>query len=148
MSLGAPGAKTIVTEDGLHWAAATNFQNDQWVGSLFSVEELANNPDDSIGFPRVEGHTGPLFVGHEPSRPSILNRVTASIKSDTPQTLTFKLRSSKNYNRVIRTFEQTVDTGSNTVDFRLLSLGINPMVMEIQPEDGTKAILTDYSVFP
>jgi len=30
----------------------------------------------------------------------------------------------------------------------LLSLGIDPMVMEIQPEDGTKTILTDYSVFP
>lgn len=148
MSIDAPGANTIITENGLHWGAATNFQEQEWVGALLSVEELANNPSDPIGFPRVEGHTGPLFVGHEPSRPSILNKVTATVKTDMAQTIKFKLRSSRDYTKAIREFDQDVKAGKNTVEFRLFSLGIDPMVMEIQPEDGTKTILTDYSVFP
>jgi len=53
-----------------------------------------------------------------------------------------------NYNRVIRSFSQDIPQGKSTTDFRLLSIGINPMVMEIQPESGTSVILDDYSVFP
>jgi len=148
MSLDAPGASTFVTSEGLHWAVANNLQDQQWVGTLFSVQELVNNPSDPIGFPRVDGHSGPLFVGHEPSRPSILNRVSVTSRSDTAQTLQFKLRSSLDYNRVIRSFSQDIPKGKSTTDFRLLSIGISPMVMEIQPEDGTSVILDDYSVFP
>ena len=147
-SISVPGAETVITPNTLGWAAGTNFQEKQWVGALMSVEEITNNPSSPIAFPRIEGNTGPLFVGHKPSRPSILNRASVGIQSDSAQTLTFNLRSSQDYTRVIRSFEQEVPKGQSTVNFRLLALGINPMAMEIQPEDGTAAVLTDYSVFP
>jgi len=148
MSLEAPGADTVITPNHLGWASATNFQEQQFAGTVMSVEELTNNPSEPIGFPKIEGNTGPLFVGHSPSRPSIINRTSVGIKSSTAQTLDFKLRSTRNYERVLRQFSQDVPKGKSTVDFRLLAAGISPMAMEINPEDGTKAVLTDYSVFP
>lgn len=148
VSLNVPGASTVVTPNQLGWAVGTNLQSKQWVGSLMSIGEITNNPSSPIGFPAIEGNTGPLFVGHKPSRPSILNRASVGIQSDQAQTVEFKLRSSRDYTREIRSFTQEVPKGQSTTNFRLLALGINPMVMEINPEDGTKAVLTDYSVFP
>lgn len=148
VSLDVPGATPVVTSNQLGWAVGTNLQSKQWVGGLMSVEEITNNPSSPIAFPAIEGNTGPLFVGHKPSRPSVLNRASVGIQSDQAQTLEFKLRSSRDYTREIRSFTQEVPKGKSTVNFRLLALGINPMVMEINPEDGTKAVLTDYSVFP
>lgn len=147
-SVSAPGAETIVTEDSLNYASVSNIQEDIAVGSLYSVQNLANNPSDPIRFPTVSGNTGPLFVGHKPSRPSILNRASATIHSKNAQTAEFKLRSSRDYSRVIRSFSQEIPKGKSTTTFRALALGVDPMVLEINPQDGTQAVLTDYSVFP
>jgi hypothetical protein len=147
-SISVPGAEPIITENSLNWAAGSNFQEQQWIGAGYSIEELTNNPSDPIGFPSVGGNTGPLFVGHEPSRPSLLNRASATIQSNQAQTVDFKLRSSRNYNNVIRSFSQDIPKGQSTTTYRVLALGIEPMALEINPQDGTQAVLTDYSVFP
>jgi hypothetical protein len=146
--ISVPGAEPVITSNSLGWAAGTNFQSKQWVGAMMSVEELTNNPSEPIAFPTVTDNTGPLFVGHKPSRPSILNRTSVSIQSKQPQTVDFKLRSSRDYTKVVRSFSQDIPKGQSTTTFRMLALGIEPMAMEINPEDGTQAVLTDYSVFP
>lgn len=144
----APGSETIVTPDVLGWSSATDIQDKQWVGSLMSVEEITNNPSRPIAFPRIGEDTGPMFVGHRPSRPSVLNRTSVSFESDTEQTVTFRLRNSQDYTKINTEFTQTIPKGSSVVNFRLLALGINPMVAEIQPENKTKTVLTDYTVYP
>lgn len=144
----APGGSTVITPNTLGWATASDIQEKQWVGSIMSIEELTNNPSSPIAFPNIAGNTGPVFVGHNPSRPSILNRVTVGIQSDSDQTINFRLRDSQDYTNINAEFSQQVSKGSNVITFRLLALGINPMAAEIQPEDGTKAVLTDYTVFP
>lgn len=147
-SISVPGAEPIITKNSLNWAVGSNFQEQQWVGAGYSVEELTNNPSDPIGFPTVAGNTGPLFVGHKPSRPSVLNRASVTIQSNQAQSVDFKLRSSRNYNRVIRSFSQDIPKGQSTTTYRVVALGIEPMALEINPQDGTQAVLTDYSVFP
>jgi len=143
-----PGNETIVEPNLLGWAAGYELLEKQWIGSLLSVEELTNNPSSPIGFPNLRGNTGPLFVGHNPSRPSIINRVSATFQSDSAQTVNFKLRDTRDYTRVINTFSKDIPKGESTLNFRVLALGINPMVAEIQPEDGTKTVLKNYSVNP
>jgi hypothetical protein len=144
----APGAEPIITEDSLNYASVSNLQEDIAVGTIYSVQELANNPSEPIRFPTISGNTGPLFVGHEPSRPSVLNRGSVTLHSNEAQVVNFKLRSSRDYTRVIRSFSQEVPKGKSTTTFRAIALGVEPMVAEINPEDGSQAVLTDYSVFP
>jgi hypothetical protein len=148
VELDVPGGDSIITSNTLGWGAGTNFQGKQWIGALMSVEELTNNPSQPIAFPTITDNTGPLFVGHEPSRPSIINRGSVTMQSNQAQTVEFKLRSSNDYTREIRSFTQDIPKGESTTTFRMLALGIEPMAMEINPQDGTQAVLTDYSVFP
>jgi hypothetical protein len=143
-----PGNTTVVEPNLLGWAAGYGIQEKQWIGSLMSIEELTNNPSKPIGFPNLQGNSGPLFVGHAPSRPSIINRVSVGIKSDSSQSLTFKLRDSRDYTRVLSEFNQTIPKGKSRLNFRTIAFGLSPMVAEIQPEDGTNTILTEYSVNP
>lgn len=144
----AGGNTTIVNPNILGWAAATDIQDKQWVGSLMSVEELTNSPSEPIGFPSIGNNTGPLFVGHDQTRPSIINRVSVGIQSNEEQTVQFKFRDSSDYTRQLSSFSQDVPKGQSTLTFRVASLSLEPMVAEIKPEDGTQAVLTDYSVFP
>lgn len=146
--LEVPGSRPIVGKNLLGWGVGSNLQDKQWVGGLLSVEEITANPDSPIAFPTIEGETGPLFVGHVPSRPAILNRTSVGIMSSEPQTLEFKFRDTSDYTNEVRSFSQDIPKGQSTVSFRMLGLGIEPMVADIRTENGTKAVLTDYSVFP
>jgi hypothetical protein len=147
-SISAPGNEVIADKNLLGWAAASDIQNKQWVGSLMSVEELTNNPGQPIGFPSIGNNTGPLFMGHAPSRPSIFHRVSLGIQSSTSQNLEFKLRSSQDYSVVLNSFSKSVPKGKSTMNFRVFAPTLNPLVTEINPEDGTQAVLTEYSVNP
>jgi len=142
------GNTEVVTSNMLGWAAATDIQDKQWVGSLMSVEEVTNSPDQPIAFPAISNNTGPLFVGHDQTRPSIINRVTMGIQSNSQQTLEFKFRDSSDYTRVLNSFKKDIPKGQSNMNFRVLSLSLEPMVAEIIPQDGTQAVLTEYSVFP
>lgn len=146
--ISVPGSSSIVRPDFLGWAAGTEILERQWTGSLMSIEELTANPSSPIGFTNIGGETAPMFLGHVPSRPSILNRVSMGIQSDQKQTLGIKLRDSGNYTRVLNSFNIDVPKGTSTVNFRTLSLSLSPMVAEIQPQNGTQTVLTDYSVAP
>lgn len=147
-SIDAPGNGVIVDNNLLGWAAASDIQDRQWVGSLMSIEELTNDPSQPIAFPSVGGNTGPLFMGHTQSRPSLINRVTMGLESSANQTLEFKLRSSNDYTTVLNSFTKEVPKGSSQMNFRVFAPSIDPMVAEIMPEDGTQAVLTDYTVRP
>lgn len=147
-SIPAPGSSSVVRENFLGWASATELQEKQWTGSMMSIGELTNNPSSPIGFPNVGGETGPLFLGHSASRPSIINRVSMGIQSNKSQTMKIKLRDNSDYTRTLNSFNIDVPRGKSTVNFRTLSLSFSPMVAEIQPENGTQAVLTDYSVAP
>jgi len=147
-SIPAPGSSSIVRPNFLGWASATELQDRQWTGSMMSIGELTNNPSSPIGFPNVGGETGPLFLGHSASRPSIINRVSMGVQSNKSQTMEVKLRDSSDYTRTLNSFNIDVPKGKSTVKFRTLSLNFSPMVAEIQPENGTQAVLTDYSVAP
>jgi len=142
------GNDVIVNPNILGWAAATDIQDKQWVGTLMSVEELTNSPSQPIAFPSISNNTGPLFVGHDQNRPSIINRVSVGIQSNEEQTVEFKFRDSSDYTRELSSFTQDIPKGQSTLTFRVISLSLNPMVAQIKPEDGTQAVLTDYSVFP
>lgn len=147
-TIDAPGSGVIADENLLGWAAATDIQDRQWVGALMSVEELTNNPSQPIGFPTIGNNTGPLFVGHTPSRPSIFHRVTATIQSNEAQDVEFKLRNSNDYSLVMNSFTKSVPKGKSTLSFRTFAPTLNPLVAEINPQDGTQAVLTDYTVRP
>lgn len=147
-SIDAPGNGTVVGENLLGWAAATDIQDRQWVGSMMSIEELTSNPSQPIGFPSIGNNTGPLFVGHSISRPALIHRVTSTIQSSQAQTINFKLRSSNDYTNVLNSFTQDVPKGTSTMSFRVFAPTLSPMVAEIKPEDGTQAVLADYSVRP
>ncbi|EGQ44062.1 MAG: hypothetical protein J07AB43_01210 [Candidatus Nanosalina sp. J07AB43] len=147
-SINAPGNGVIASENLLGWAAANNIQNEQWVGSLMSVEELTNNPGQPIGFPTVGDNTGPLFVGHTPSRPSFIQRVTTTVQSNKAQDLNIKLRSSQDYTVTLNSFTKSIPKGESTLSFRTFAPTLNPLVAEIMPEDGTQAVLGEYTVRP
>jgi len=142
------GNTEIVTPNMLGWAAATDIQDKQWVGSLMSVEDITLDPSQPIAFPSISGQTGPLFVGHSQSRPSLISRVSVGVQSSQKQTLQFKFRNSSDYTTVMNSFSKDVPKGKSTLSFRMISLSLEPMAAEIMPEDGTQAVLTDYSVRP
>lgn len=143
-----PGSTTIIRPNMLGWAAGTELLERQWTGTLMSMEELTNNPSSPIGFPNIAGESGPLFVGHSPSRRALVNRVSMGLQSDQNQNIKVNLRSPNNYTRTLNSFNIDVPKGKSSVSFRTLSLGVSPMVAEIQPENGTQTVLTDYSVAP
>jgi|APHM01.1.fsa_nt_gi hypothetical protein len=143
-----PGSTKIVRPDFLGWGAGTEILQKQWTGSLMSIEELTANPSSPIGFANIGGETAPMFLGHVPSRPSVINRVSMGIQSSQQQTLDIKMRDSKNYTRVLNSFNVDVPKGSSRINFRTISLSLSPMVTDISPQNGTQTVLTDYSVSP
>jgi hypothetical protein len=144
----APGAKSIIKENLLGWGAALDLQDRQWVGALTRVEELSVNPSDEIGFPNIQGITSPLFIGHRPRRPALLNDVSMGFKSNIEQEVKINLRSVSDYTNVLSEVTRTIPKGKSNVNFRLFGLGVPPMVAEITPENESQTILTNYDVRP
>ena len=147
-SIPAPGSSSIVRPNFLGWASATEIQERQWVGSMMSIDELTVNPDSPIGFPNVGGETGPLFIGHSTSRPSLIDRVSMGVQSNKSQTMGITLRDTSDYTTELSSFNVDVPKGTSTINFRVLSFSFSPMVAELQPQNGTQAVLADYSVAP
>lgn len=147
-SMPVPGDSKLITGNSLNWALGSNFQEDSWIGTMYSIGSLANNPSKPIGFMTFENHTAPLMIGHKPSRPSVLNRVSMTLETNEAQTVNFSMRSVMDYTREIVSFSQDIPKGKSTTTFRMLALSMLPMIMIIDPKDGSKVVLNDYSVFP
>lgn len=144
-----PGKTSITTKNILAWACVLKAWIKQWVGALLKWKDLAVNPASRIGFANVGGMVAPQFFGHQASRRAFRNIVEMSIMSDKPQTVKLTYRAPTDYSAVLGSASVKLNEGQNVLRFKVRSIfGVPPMVVELQPENGTKCVLDYYKVYP
>jgi len=144
-----PGKATAIFKDVLAWAAVLDAFLVQWTGVLLKWRELATNPSRDLAFPSFRGLVAPQYFTHASSLPVPVNQVTIRVASDKAQTLTIRGRSVDDYTDVI--LENTVEVPSGESEASFLVFGfpaVPTMVVEVQPEDGTRTILKKWEVLP
>ena len=143
--------KTIVFKDFLGWAALPWAGVIQWVLSLLQYAKLPRAPiTDKLPFPSSHGKVAPNFVVVSTRIPVPMATLRLEVTSDKAQTMIIRGRSTSDYTKVL--FEQEIDIEEGEGEYVLVLSSfpapLPSMVMEMQPQDGTRTTLNRLEVFP